>query len=30
MFLGASGIYALLGILVAICIILYMFAKKVK
>lgn len=30
MFLGAGGIYTLIGILVVICIILYAFAKKVK
>ena len=30
MFLGAVGIYALIGVVVAICVILYVFAKKVK
>jgi hypothetical protein len=30
MFLGAAGIYTLIGIVVAICLILYVFAKKVK
>lgn len=30
MFFGASGIYALIGILIVICIILYVFAKQVK
>jgi len=30
MFLGAVGIYALIGVVVAICLILYVFAKKVK
>ncbi len=30
MFLGAVGIYTLIGIVVAICLILYAFAKQVK
>lgn len=30
MFLGAVGIYTLIGIIVAICLILYVFAKNVK
>jgi hypothetical protein len=30
MFLGALGIYTLIGVVVAICVILYAFAKKVK
>lgn len=30
MFLGAVGIYTLIGILAAICVILYAFAKHVK
>lgn len=30
MFLGAVGIYTLIGIVVAICLILYAFAKRVK
>ncbi len=30
MFLGAVGIYTLIGIVVTICVILYVFAKKVK
>jgi uncharacterized membrane protein YgaE (UPF0421/DUF939 family) len=30
MFLGAVGIYTLIGVIVAICVILYVFAKKVK
>lgn len=30
MFLGAGGIYTLVGILLVICILLYVFAKNVK
>lgn len=30
MFFGAVGIYALIGVVVAICLILYVFAKRVK
>lgn len=30
MFLGAIGIYTLIGVVVVICAILYVFAKKVK
>ncbi|SDK70773.1 hypothetical protein SAMN05192566_2149 [Methylophilus rhizosphaerae] len=30
MFLGAIGIYALIGVVAVICIVLYAFAKKVK
>lgn len=30
MFLGAVGIYTPIGIVVAICLILYAFAKQVK
>lgn len=30
MFIGAVGIYTLIGILIAICAILYAFAKQVK
>ena len=30
MFLGAVGIYALIGIVAVICVILYVFAKIVK
>ncbi len=30
MFIGAVGIYTLIGILIAICAILYVFAKQVK
>lgn len=30
MFQGAIGIYALIGIVAVICVILYIFAKKVK
>ncbi len=30
MFLGAVGIYTLIGVVVAICVILYLFAIKVK
>lgn len=29
-FLGSAGIYTLIGIVVAICVILYAFAKNVK
>ncbi len=30
MFLGAVGIYTLIVVVVTICVILYVFAKKVK
>jgi hypothetical protein len=30
MFFGAVGIYTLIGVVVAICLILYVFAKRVK
>jgi hypothetical protein len=30
MFLGAIGIYTLIGVVVVICVILYVLAKKVK
>lgn len=30
MFLGAIGIYTLIGVVIAICVILYFFAKHVK
>jgi hypothetical protein len=30
MFFGAVGIYTLIGVVVAICLILYEFAKRVK
>lgn|GEM_PF-433332 len=29
-FLGSSGIFTLVGVLVAICVILFLFAKKIK
>jgi hypothetical protein len=30
MFLGVIGIYTLIGVVVVICVILYVLAKKVK